>query len=50
MNFSYIDPFVLGVKPRLISPRGTTTLLVEGFGFAHTGDDEKQQIAYANEY
>lgn len=50
VNFSYIDPFVLGVKPRLISPRGTSKLLVEGFGFAHTGDDEKQQIAYANNY
>jgi len=41
---------VLGVKPRLISPRGDTKLLVEGFGFAHTGDDEKQQIAFANNY
>lgn len=50
VNFSYIDPFVLGVKPRLISPRGDTKLLVEGFGFAHTGDDEKQQIAFANNY
>ena len=50
VNFSYIDPFVLGVKPRLISPRGDTKLLVDGFGFAHTGDDEKQQIAYAQDY
>lgn len=50
VNFSYIDPFVLGVKPRLISPRGNTKLLVEGFGFAHTGDEEKQQIAYAHDY
>ena len=50
VNFSYIDPFVLGVKPRLISPRGDTKVTVEGFGFANTGDDEKQQIAYANNY
>jgi len=50
VNFSYIVPFVLGVKPRLISPRGDTKVLVEGFGFAHTGDDEKQQIAYAHDY
>lgn len=46
VQFAYIDPFVLGVKPRLISPRGTTTLLVEGYGMAHTGDDSKQQIAF----
>ena len=46
VQFAYIDPFVLGVKPRLISPKGTTTLLVEGYGMAHTGDDSKQQIAF----
>jgi hypothetical protein len=46
VQFAYIDPFVLGVKPRLISPRGTTTLLVEGYGMANTGDDSKQQIAF----
>lgn len=34
VKFSYIDPFVLGVKPRLISPRGTTTLTIEGYGMA----------------
>ena len=50
VNFSYIDTFVLGVKPKLISPSGSSKLLVEGFGFAHTGDDEKQQIAFAHEY
>jgi len=42
VKFSYIDPFVLGVKPRLISPKGTTKLMVEGYGMAHTGDDSKQ--------
>jgi hypothetical protein len=46
VQFAYIDPFVLSVKPRLISPKGTTTLLVEGYGMAHTGDDSKQQIAF----
>lgn len=50
VNFSYIDPFVLGVRPRLISPKGTSKLLVEGFGFAHTGNDEEEQIAFAHEY
>lgn len=46
VQFAYIDPFVLGVKPRLISPKGTTKLMVEGYGMAHTGDDSKQKIAF----
>jgi hypothetical protein len=46
IKFSYVDPFVLGVKPRLISPKGTCKLLVEGYGMANTGDDSKQQIAF----
>lgn len=34
------------MKPRFISPQRTTTLLVEGYGLAHTSDDSKQLIAY----
>jgi hypothetical protein len=45
VKFAYVDPFVLGVKPRLISPKGTTKLMVEGYGMAHTTEDA-QQIAY----
>jgi hypothetical protein len=45
VKFAYVDPFVLGVKPRLISPKGTTKLTVEGYGMAHTTEDA-QQIAY----
>lgn len=46
VKFAYVDPFVLGVRPRLISPAGTTKLFVEGYGMAHTGDDSKQRIAF----
>ena len=46
VKFSYIDPFVLGVKPRLISPRGTTTLTIEGYGMAQTGVDDMQQVSF----
>jgi len=45
VKFSFVDPFVLGVKPRLISPKGTTKLMIEGYGMAHT-TEENQQIAY----
>jgi len=46
IKFAYVDPFVLGVKPRLISPKGDTKLLIEGYGMANTGDDSKQKIAF----
>jgi hypothetical protein len=45
VKFSYIDPFVLGVKPRLISPRGTTKLRVEGYGMGNTTED-RMKIAF----
>jgi hypothetical protein len=48
VKFSYIDPFVLGVRPRLISPKGTTKLMIDGYGMAHTGDDAKSRVAYKN--
>jgi hypothetical protein len=41
VKFAYVDPFVLQVRPRLISPKGTTKLFIEGYGMAHTGDDSK---------
>lgn len=46
VKFSYVDPFVLGVKPRLISPKGTTKIDIEGFGMANISDDSKTQIAF----
>jgi hypothetical protein len=46
VKFAYVDPFVLQVRPRLISPTGSTKLFVEGYGMAHTGDDSKQRIAF----
>lgn len=45
VKFSFVDPFVLGVRPRLISPKGTTKLLIEGYGMAHT-TEENQQIGF----
>ena len=45
VKFSYIDPFVLGVKPRLISPKGTTKLHIVGYGMGNT-TEAMQQIGY----
>ena len=31
-KFGYLDPYILNVEPRLISPKGTTRLKMKGFG------------------
>lgn len=33
IQFGYIDPYILGVSPRLISSKGTTKLRLDGYGF-----------------
>lgn len=47
VKFSYIDPFVLGVRPRLVSPRGTTKLWIYGYGMGNSTADE-QMIGFKN--
>lgn len=46
VEFAYLDPFVLNVKPRLISLRGTTNLLIEGYGMANTNDSNTMQVEF----
>ena len=45
VQFGFLDPYVLGVKPRLVSPHGTTVLALSGYGFVPM-DDEKSKVAY----
>jgi hypothetical protein len=33
VKFGFLDPYVLGIEPRLISPHGTTVLNMTGYGF-----------------
>jgi hypothetical protein len=33
VKFGFLDPFIFGIKPRLISSKGTTRLELIGFGF-----------------
>lgn len=33
VKFGFLDPYVLGIEPRLISPHGTTKLNMTGYGF-----------------
>jgi len=38
VKFGYLDPYVLGIEPRLISPQGTTKLNMTGYGFVQLDD------------
>jgi len=40
VTFGYIDPYILGVSPRLVSSRGTTKLRLDGYGFVQMEDDK----------
>jgi hypothetical protein len=38
VKFGFLDPFIFGIKPRLISSKGTTRLELTGFGFVQMED------------
>jgi hypothetical protein len=39
-TYGFFDPFIIDVKPRLLSIKGTTKLNITGFGFVNsTGAD-----------
>jgi hypothetical protein len=33
VTFGFVDPYVLGISPRLISTHGTTKVNLTGYGF-----------------
>ena len=45
VKFGFLDPYVLGISPRLLSTHGTTKLNLQGYGFVQM-EDEKSQVAY----
>jgi hypothetical protein len=38
VTYGYSDPFLTNVTPRLVSPEGSTTLTLHGFGFVNSGE------------
>lgn len=47
-TYGFFDPFILDVKPRLISVRGTTLVRLYGFGFVNsTGTELKSKFGTA---
>lgn len=44
VTFGYIDPFILGVAPRLISSKGTTKVALKGYGFVRMEDSKMQTV------
>lgn len=44
-TYGFFDPFILDVKPRLISTKGTTRIRLYGFGFVNaTGGELKSMF------
>lgn len=43
-TYGFFDPFVLNVKPRLISTKGTTRVRLYGFGFVNATGDLKTKL------
>lgn len=48
IKFGFLDPYILGVEPRLISTRGTTKLNLYGYGFVQ-GEESKSQVAFKSD-
>ena len=44
VTFGYIDPFILGVAPRLISSKGPTKVALKGYGFVRMEDSKMQTV------
>jgi len=46
LTYGFFDPYVLDVKPRLISTKGTTRVRLYGFGFVNAGSELKTKIQH----
>ena len=47
MKFGFLDPFILGIQPRLLSTEGTTKLNITGYGFVSM-EETKQLVVMKN--
>lgn len=42
-NYTFYDPYVIKVTPQMVSTKGNTTIEIQGYGFADSGDFLKVQ-------
>jgi hypothetical protein len=47
VKFGFLDPFILGIKPRLLSTHGSTKLNITGYGFVAM-EESKQLVVLKN--
>ena len=47
VKFGFLDPFILGIQPRLLSTHGTTKLNITGYGFVSM-EESKQLVVMKN--
>ncbi len=45
-TYGFFDPFVLDVRPRLISMKGTTRIRLIGYGFVNAGSELKTKFKH----
>lgn len=45
-TYGFFDPFVLDVRPRLISMKGTTRVRLIGYGFVNAGSELKTKFQH----
>jgi hypothetical protein len=48
VKFGFLDPFILGITPRLISTHGSTKLNITGYGFVAM-EEAKQLVVMKND-
>lgn len=46
VKYGFMDPYVIDIQPRLISPKGTTTVNMTGYGFVNMEDANKSVVNY----
>ena len=48
VKFGFLDPYILGIQPRLLSTHGTTKLNIFGYGFVSM-EESKQLVVMQND-
>lgn len=48
VKYGFLDPYILGIAPRLVSTHGTTRLNLTGYGFVQM-EEAKSVVAYKSE-
>lgn len=48
VTYGFMDPYVLGISPRMISTSGSTHLTLHGYGFVQM-DDSMSVVVYKDQ-